>query len=397
MAALLVLGAIPSGLAGTAHDAGSLYTLRFFIGILGGTFVPCQAWTTAWFDKSIVGTVNALSGGWGNLGGGVTFGTQTGLFQRLTKSGLSQHIAWRVCFVIVPVPCLLLVAGAMMLFAKDHPAGKWSQRHQLPAIEVAMLQGHQPQLAHDEICALEQQSNDSEKAMSDTGRVASAPLPAQNLTPTDVAVSEPITLKVVGRVIADPRTWLAALAYASTFGLELAMDANLANVYYGLFKSPTFQQLDAGYLASMYGLLNLFARVLGGYGSDLIYRRWGIQGKKWWLLSTAFVQGILLIGVGVYIEKGSPSLGGVVAFVVFIAISGFMANGANYALVPHLNPYSNGLMSGIVGGMGNAGGIIYAVIFRFHDPANGSGFWISGVLCAGINVLLAFIPLGDLQ
>lgn len=73
MASLLVLGAIPSGLAGVAHDAGSLYTLRFFIGILGGTFVPCQAWTTAFFDKNVVGTANALVGGWGNMGGGVTF------------------------------------------------------------------------------------------------------------------------------------------------------------------------------------------------------------------------------------------------------------------------------------------------------------------------------------
>jgi NNP family nitrate/nitrite transporter-like MFS transporter len=65
MAWLLILGAIPSGLAGTAHSAGALYALRFFIGILGGTFVPCQAWTTAFFDKNCVGTANALVGGWG--------------------------------------------------------------------------------------------------------------------------------------------------------------------------------------------------------------------------------------------------------------------------------------------------------------------------------------------
>jgi NNP family nitrate/nitrite transporter-like MFS transporter len=68
MAALLVLGSIPSGLAGTISSAGGLYTIRFFIGILGATFVPCQAWTTAFFDKNIVGTANAFAGGWGNLG-----------------------------------------------------------------------------------------------------------------------------------------------------------------------------------------------------------------------------------------------------------------------------------------------------------------------------------------
>lgn len=52
MAALLIIGAIPSGLAGTVTSVGGLYTIRFFIGILGGTFVPCQAWTTAFFGTS---------------------------------------------------------------------------------------------------------------------------------------------------------------------------------------------------------------------------------------------------------------------------------------------------------------------------------------------------------
>ena len=58
MAGLLVLGAIPSGLAGTAHTANGLYLVRFFIGILGATFVACQAWTTAFFDKNTVGAGN---------------------------------------------------------------------------------------------------------------------------------------------------------------------------------------------------------------------------------------------------------------------------------------------------------------------------------------------------
>ena len=65
MAWLLILGAIPSGLAGVSHNAQSFYVLRFFIGILGATFVPCQAWTSAFFDTSCVGTANALVAGWG--------------------------------------------------------------------------------------------------------------------------------------------------------------------------------------------------------------------------------------------------------------------------------------------------------------------------------------------
>jgi MFS transporter, NNP family, nitrate/nitrite transporter len=34
MAAILAIGAIPSGLAGTVHNASGLYTIRFFIGKL---------------------------------------------------------------------------------------------------------------------------------------------------------------------------------------------------------------------------------------------------------------------------------------------------------------------------------------------------------------------------
>jgi NNP family nitrate/nitrite transporter-like MFS transporter len=60
MATLLIIGAIPSGLAGTVSTANGLYIVRFFIGILGGTFVSCQAWNTVFFDKNVVGTGDTL-------------------------------------------------------------------------------------------------------------------------------------------------------------------------------------------------------------------------------------------------------------------------------------------------------------------------------------------------
>jgi NNP family nitrate/nitrite transporter-like MFS transporter len=71
-ASLLYLGALPTALAGTAHNAMGLYFIRFFVGVLGGTFVPCQVWTTGFFDKNVIGTANALVGGFGNSGGGIT-------------------------------------------------------------------------------------------------------------------------------------------------------------------------------------------------------------------------------------------------------------------------------------------------------------------------------------
>lgn len=109
-----------------------------------------QAWTTCFFDTNVVGTANALVGGWvpqylpnskdfllivyhnlrwGNAGGGTTFIIMTVLYQGLTSAGLSSQSAWRSAFAIVPVPALIIVAILIMSFGTDHPAGTWEDRH----------------------------------------------------------------------------------------------------------------------------------------------------------------------------------------------------------------------------------------------------------------------------
>jgi NNP family nitrate/nitrite transporter-like MFS transporter len=71
----LLAGAIPTAMAGLVTTPKGLIALRFFIGVLGASFVPCQVWCTGFFDKNVVGTANALAGGWGNSGGGITVST----------------------------------------------------------------------------------------------------------------------------------------------------------------------------------------------------------------------------------------------------------------------------------------------------------------------------------
>merc|ERR1711981_918397 len=128
-AALLLAGAIPTFLAGTVKSASGLMALRFFIGILGGSFVPCQVWSTGFFDKNIVGTANAITGGFGNSGGGITYFAMPAIFNSLVQRGLTPHTAWRVAFV---VPGILIVSTAalMLLLTDDCPTGKWSEREQ---------------------------------------------------------------------------------------------------------------------------------------------------------------------------------------------------------------------------------------------------------------------------
>lgn len=66
---LLVLGAIPVMCIGLSNSYESFMLFRFVIGIIGASFVITQFHTSVMFAPAIVGTANAVAGGWGNLGG----------------------------------------------------------------------------------------------------------------------------------------------------------------------------------------------------------------------------------------------------------------------------------------------------------------------------------------
>lgn len=136
---VLLAGAIPTAMAGLVNNVSGLIALRFFVGILGGTFVPCQVWSTGFFDKNVVGTSNALIGGWGNSGGGVTYFLMPIMYDSLRlDQGLTSSQAWRVAF-IVPFILLCVTAAGMFFLCDDTPTGKWSERHQATQ---ALLHAH---------------------------------------------------------------------------------------------------------------------------------------------------------------------------------------------------------------------------------------------------------------
>ncbi|KAJ7654749.1 nitrate/nitrite porter [Mycena rosella] len=392
MAGLLVLGAIPSGLAGTAHNAQSLYVLRFFIGILGATFVPCQAWTSCFFDKNIVGTANGFVAGWGNMGGGATFAIMVSTYSSLRSDGLSGHSAWRAGFAIVPVPILLFVAAITLIFGQDHPAGAWSQRHALPATAVAIAHGHRIHADQDE--KFFKESKD-EKALEE-GHVQVHPIEFESTI--DIAVNESLTFTSAMSILSSPLTWLPALAYLTTFGLELALDAQMENVLFTLFNKRIsgFGQDTAGYYTSIFGFLNLVTRPFGGYLGDAVYRKYGTKGKKFLTLFCGLIMGVGFLAGGLYLQNNHaaphlPDLATVIGVFAVAAIFSEIGNGANFSLVPHCNSFNNGVMSGIVGGFGNLGGIFFALIFRFQTTT-GKAFWIIGVISIAINLLLIPIP-----
>ncbi|GJE85170.1 nitrate transporter [Phanerochaete sordida] len=394
MAGLLIVGAIPSGLAGTVSSAHGLYVIRFFIGILGGTFVPCQAWTTAFYDTAVVGRANALVAGWGNSGGGFTFIIMVALYDRLRSDGLSPHSAWRAAFAIVPVPILFFVALLTLLVGTDHPNGKWADRHKVPmALPHDGAADGSSRASGDIEVAERKVEAPTEKIEREKDPVNVEVASVMPSRPASVRQdSVPLTWKLAMDVVLNPLTWLPALAYMSSFGYELAIDANLANVYFGLYnKTKGFGQTRCGYIASIFGLLNVFTRPFGGYLGDAVYRWWGVPGKKYLVLALGLLQGAMSLAWGLYLDRHHASLGVVIWLMVLTATVDEIGNGANFALVPHCNPHSNGLMTGIVGALGNLGGVWFALVFRFQPAPFGKAFWISGIVVMITSVLLVVI------
>ncbi|KAI9760786.1 MAG: hypothetical protein M4579_001416 [Chaenotheca gracillima] len=395
-AGCLLAGAIPTALAGTVYSIRGLLALRFFVGILGGSFVPCQVWTTGFFDKNVVGTANALTAGWGNAGGGITYFVMPAIFDSLvSQQNLSPHQAWRVAFV-VPFILISLTAVLLLLLCPDTPTGKWSDRHiapqgslsghhvdaQIVDIPGSITEPHKPD-------ANSKSLNGSEEKFK-VGDVADAEAQLSEKELIETAQGEVIqkpTLKEGMHVFFSPQTLALAGCYFCSFGAELALNSILAQYYLKNF--PGLGQTGTGSWAAMFGLLNVVFRPLGGVASDVIYRRTrSVWGKKIWIHSLAVVTGGFLLAIGLLDSHDQSTMFGLVAGMAFFLEAG---NGANFSLVPHVHPYANGIVSGVTGAAGNFGGVIFAIIFRFSGTHYGRAFWIIGVMTIAINVALSWI------
>ncbi|KAF2084569.1 nitrate transporter [Saccharata proteae CBS 121410] len=398
-AGCLLIGAIPTFLAGAVYNSTGLIVLRFFIGILGGSFVPCQVWTTGFFDKNIVGTANSLTGGLGNMGGGITYFVMPAIYNSLVSDGLKPHVAWRVDFV-VPGVLIVAVALCLLLLCDDCPTGKWSERQ---AAAEAALRSHSvhggggggvvdvPGSLTDERKGAQSPSTrsdmDEKKSEPACGDHEAQIGEEQMLEAAKGEVVQKPSLKETVPVIFSASTLVVAACYFCTFGAELSINSILANYYAENFKSLTLQ--DRGNWAAMFGLLNGVCRPLGGVVADLAYNRsGGVWGKKALLHTYSIIMGGFLIAIGLLDPHDQSTMFGLVAGMAFF-LEG--ANGLNFSLVPHVHPYANGIVSGVTGASGNLGGIVFAIIFRYNGLDYAKVFWIIGVIAIAINLAVCWI------
>ena len=352
-ASLLLIGSIPTALAGTANSASSLIAIRFFVGVLGGTFIPCQVWTSGFFDKNIVGTATSLTAGLGNAGGGVTYFLMPAISNSLVENHhVRQRVAWRITFI---VPFIFIVVSAIMIISccPDTPTGRWSSRQFDTQRHIDQRDTYFNTLGRDrKRTASDVDSETSGALASDTMKLS--PAHASQTKPTapethedDLLAAaswelvEPPTIQNSTNVAMSLSTLALACTYFASFGTELAVNSMLGHYYDKNF--PSLGETGAGKWAAMFGLLNLVFRPAGGLLSDSLYR-WSrsLWAKKILLIFLGVMMGAFLLIIGISDPHSKAMMMGLMAGLAFFEEA---ANGACFALVPHVHPTSIGQSS----------------------------------------------------
>ncbi|KAI1817744.1 nitrate transporter [Poronia punctata] len=395
-AGTLLFGAIPLGLAPLVKDAQGLYVSRFFIGVLGGSFVPCQVWCTAFFDKNVVGSANALAGGWGNAGGGITYFIMPAVFNSFAARGYTTGQAWRLAF-IVPLIIVIITGVSMLAFCPDTPTGKWSERYILvePIDGIAGVSGHvtdksavdSSSKSSDSVKEAdnekEKKANYADEAVMSRGEVIDIIIEGET-------VQKP-TLSSALRILSSPQTLFHIVTYLCSFGGELAINSILSAYYVHNF--PSISSTYSANVAAIFGFLNFITRPLGGLLSDVLYKATGhsLWAKKGLIVVCGVLTGVLLLVIGRLDPTDLPTMLGLVSLMAVFLEAG---NGANFGLVPHVHPHANGVVSGTTGASGNLGGLLFSIIFRFVGGGTGyaKAFWIIGVIHIGLNLALCWVP-----
>ncbi|MDQ4139744.1 MAG: MFS transporter [Bacteroidota bacterium] len=119
---ILFLGSLPVMFIGLSNSYESFLLFRLAIGVIGASFVVTQYHTSMMFAPNVVGTANATTAGWGNMGGGVTQIIMPLIFAGFVGLGFVESSAWRYALV-VPGLMLFLMGIVYYKCTQDTPEG----------------------------------------------------------------------------------------------------------------------------------------------------------------------------------------------------------------------------------------------------------------------------------
>ena len=332
---LLLLGAFPVMGIGLSWNFESFLLFRVAIGCIGAAFVITQYHTSVMFAPNVVGQANATSAGWGNLGGGVTQFVMPLLFSVFVVGfGFSEAIGWRLSMVVVG--CIIFLIGIAYYFlTQDAPDGNFDDLR---------AQGRMPEKK-----------------------------------------------KVTGnymQALKDPRVWVLFVIYGACFGIELTVN-NVAALYFIDYFDLSL--ITAGFVAASFGLMNIFARTLGGIFGDNFGALWGLKGRSFWLFICLLFEGIALM-IFSQMQVLFLALPALIVFSLFTQ----MAEGATYSVVPFINKKALGAVAGVVGAGGNAGAVLAGFLFKNMIDWS-EAFMILGMVVSAASFMAFFVRFSTRQ
>jgi len=162
--------------------------------------------------------------------------------------------------------------------------------------------------------------------------------------------------------LSDAKVVVMIIQYGACFGTELAMNNQLATHFRVYFQMPGGQ---ASALAGCFGLMNLFARSLGGIFSDVMFARYAFSGRLWAQFLSLFFEGVFLFVFGCVSNEFQwyHALGALVMFSLCVQ----SAEGTSYGIVPFMKPEQLAVVSALVGAGGNAGAVFAGFAFYKQD------------------------------
>lgn len=332
---LLIFGAFPVAGIGLSDNFATFLVFRLLIGVIGASFVITQYHTSVMFAPNVVGQANATSAGWGNLGGGVTQFVMPLMFSAFVIGfGFTDSEAWRASMIVVGT-VIFFTGIAYYFITQDAPDGNYSDLRK---------KGMLPEKKNV------------------TGAYFNA--------------------------MKDYRIWFLFLIYGACFGIELTVN-NVAALYF--FDYFNVNMVTAGMIAASFGLMNIFARTLGGIFADNCASLWGLKGRTYWLF-------IVLLGEGLALMLFSQMSVLFLAIPTLIIFSLFtqMSEGATYSVVPFIDKKALGAVSGVVGAGGNAGAVAAGFLFKGAMDWN-DVFFVIGVVVAIASFLTFFIRFSPAQ
>ena len=408
---LMVVLAIPAIAFAFGNSFLQLLIARLFVSAIGAGFVIGIRMTGQWFPAKYIGRAEGFYAGWGNFGSAAA---------AMTMPWIATHFfagpnAWRYALASNAVVCFLYGIAYYFLVRDVPKEGATKSYHFVKAKKAGPMEvSSYKDLAQYVVWTIPLYGALAALAWRIGNVIVGKGTPEAHpvISPTIVNLCYigiaglmvmqlawifRVNLPLLRRGVPEEEKYhwgsVAALnsTYFANFGAELAVVSMLPMFFEKVF---TMSATVAGLIASSFAFVNLFARPLGGYLSDIMGNRRRIMlvymmGITLGFLGMAFISradGAAEYGLSPMFE-GTWWIVASVAMTMFCSIFVQGAEGATFAFVPLIKKKIQGQIAGMAGAYGNVGAVAYLILYSLVDDrtfffviAGGAG--VSLVFCA---------------